>query len=155
MFIPVVIPAGELGTFGREATEGELPDVLGRISTRFTPSLSEMRGLLQQIESTAPLASRIPVGSMADGQFVAPTGSVDDDPDGRLRIEIIKKVAIDEPWLRAATDALLNLRAISADQLRDYLEMSPLLERDHLDLVLHGLPAANPGTSSATSATVE
>src|ERR1019366_7099444 len=117
MFIPVVIPAGELGTFGREATEGELPDVLGRISTRFTPSLSEMRGLLQQIKSTAPLASRIPVGSMADGQFVAPTGSVDDDPDGRLRIEIIKKVAIDEPWLRAATDALLNLRAISADQL--------------------------------------
>ena len=141
LFAPVAISAEELKRFGAQVTEGDLGEILKRISGRFTPSVALVRKYVETMGSVAPLASRISVGTMADGQFVARTGSVEDDPEGRLRLEVIRIAAIETPWLRAATDALLDVTRPSVEQLRDFVLASQLAEPERADLIMHGLRA--------------
>lgn len=122
-------------------TEGSVELALERLAHTFTPSVVMLRGLLDRSQSDAPLGARIPVRTIADGHVAAVSGSIEDDPEGRLSLLLARWVVFSEPLLGAAFEAIQERYSLTAEHLVGSITSSPLADPKRTRLLGEGFEA--------------
>jgi len=139
--VEVSIPEGELESFLVKMTSGGLEVALDRIAAHFIPSADHARELLRKTSEIAPLSSMIPVAQATTTRFNAQVGAPDDDPEGRLLMQVAKNIEFSSPFLDMSLDRVRNRYAPKPDGIVAALYRSPLFDGERRDLIQEGVAA--------------
>ena len=121
--------------------EGTATETLFRIAVRFNPKTSEVRSLMEENAKEFPFMAMIGVTRIADGHIVAKAGSVQDDPDGRLLMELAKDIEFNAPFLNASLRKVIEMHSLSAESILDHLYESPVFDHSRRELLKAGIEA--------------
>ena len=87
------------------------------------------------------IRSRISTQIVNEGQVVARVGSIDDDPDGHVLLEMGRDVGIWSKLLPLAMDRVVAHYELDSEKLTSMLYRSPLLDEGRRPFLEHGLRA--------------
>lgn len=124
-----------------EFTKKDLTSALRAIPDNFIPRIDHITSSLEQQRKEHPLQALISVNTIAEDQIVAKTGSFDDDPHGRVRLELSQRISISTLFLSTVLEKIKAHYSPTAAQLTDYLYRSPLFDEDRRTLIFEGLEA--------------
>jgi len=82
--------------------DDDLRSSLLRIAAYFVHSVDDARAFLERARRETPLLSLIPIVRMEDGRPSATAGSVEDDREGRLHMQLAETILFYQPFLGAA-----------------------------------------------------
>jgi len=139
--VEVPIPDGELESFLVKMTSGGLEATLDRIAAHFIPSADQARELLRITSEVAPLSSMIPVAQATTTRFNAQVGAPDDDPEGRLLMQVAGNIEFSSPFLDMSLERARSRYAPKPDDIVAALYRSPLFEGERRDLIREGVAA--------------
>lgn len=131
----------QLDEFVTEMTEGGIEVAMRRIAIHFIPSTPAARKLLEEMTKKYPVSSSFPSIYIADNQFIAGAGSVDDDPDGQLYLQIAQSLDIGYLFLGKSIDKLRERYAPKAEELADFFCRPDMFDPEHNGLVQDGVAA--------------
>ncbi len=100
-----------------------------------------MRVLLQQVAEKAPFTARIGVKRVVDGRLAAQAGSIEEDPDGRLIMQLAEWVKVCNPLLNRSIGHLRDTAGITADLILATVDESPAFAAEQRPLVQAGVPS--------------
>jgi hypothetical protein len=125
---------------------GDLRTSLGRIASYFIPKANDLRELLERLRTDAPFQSIIPITIIErDGFPTAKIGSMDEDADGRLHMQIGRTITFYQPFLELALTKLREQYNPKVDDILDFLCESPLFAESRTALLKDGLTAYEQG----------
>lgn len=139
--VPITISKEELDKFLEAITASGLRESLIRIAVQFIPKAADARAHLEWLQQTDPLTAMIGIRKVDAGQIVAGTGSIQDDPDGRLLVQIAENIDIAYAFLGSALDRLCERYSPTSDDLLAFLYESPVFDADRRGLIKKGLDA--------------
>jgi hypothetical protein len=131
----------ELDNFLTRMTEGGIRKALERIAVHFVESASATRKFLEEMNEKYPFSSMIPSASIRDDQFTAIVGSVEEDPDGQLYAQMAQSIDIRNQFLAMSFDRLRERYAPKADDITDFVCLSPSIESNRRGLIQDGIAA--------------
>jgi hypothetical protein len=132
----------ELEGFVKEMLANDLDGALLRIAVHFTPDVDETRKNLREMQDIAPLMSLFSVTKISsDGLPSAKIGSLEEDPDGRLQMEIGNRISTYIPFLAKVIDSLREKYKPTPDQIIDWLSQSPVFHESRREFLAEGLRA--------------
>ncbi|QQR81004.1 MAG: DUF4209 domain-containing protein [Deltaproteobacteria bacterium] len=137
----VQIPKEELDRFFKDLTSGNLNTALHKIAINFTPQIDKIQKSLEELRKDHPLQALIGVTTIGDANFIARAGSVEDDPEGRLRLELSQRISVSTLFLSTVLEKLKEHYSPNAAQLTDHLYQAPLFDPERRDLILDGIEA--------------
>lgn len=140
------ISQAELEGFVNEILANDLDAALLRIAVNFTPDAEDTRKHLREIQDIAPLMSLFSVAKISsDGLPSAKIGSLEEDPDGRLHMEIGNRISTYVPFLIKVIDSLRKKYKPSPEQIIDWLAQSPVFHESRREFLVEGLKAYESG----------
>lgn len=140
------ISQAELEGFVKEMLAEDLNGALHRIAVNFTPDADETRKHLREIQDIAPLMSLFSVVKVSsDGLPSAKIGSLEEDPDGRLHMEIANRISTYIPFLIRVIDSLREKYKPSPEEIIDWLAQSPVFHESRREFLNEGLKAYEGG----------
>jgi hypothetical protein len=120
----------------------DLKTSLLRIAQYFIPNVDQARTLLEKLRTDAPLLSIIPIGIVEkDGHTSARIGSLEEDPEGRLYMQLGQMMGFYQPFLVFTLKKLRERYKPSVDDIFNFLGESPLFANSDLTLLREGLIA--------------
>lgn len=131
----------QLQEFITNITQGPPHDALCRIAAGFIPKTGEIKALLQELLTTAPLMARIGVTRVVGDHFAAHAGSIEDDPEGRLIMQLAEHISIQNGFLHQAIDHLCKTTTVSAETILAVLDESPVYAAERRTLLAEGIQA--------------
>jgi hypothetical protein len=136
----------ELEGFVKEMLANDLDGALLRIAVHFTPDVEGTRKNLREIQDIAPLMSLFSVTKISsDGLPSAKIGSLEEDPDGRLHMEIGNRISTYVPFLVKVIDRMREKYKPSPEQIIDWLAQSPVFHESRREFLAEGLRAYETG----------
>jgi Domain of unknown function (DUF4209) len=140
------ISQAELEGFVNEMLADHLDGALARVAVNFTPNVDATRKNLREISDIAPLMSLFSVVKLSsDGRPAAKIGSLEEDPDGRLHMEIGNSIGTYVPFLIKVIDAVREKYAPTPEQIIQWLSKSPVFQESRREFVAQGLQAYETG----------
>lgn len=139
--VPVEVSPEAWEAYIERLITGPLDDALARLAWRFVPDTDGARDALRWMQTDTPLLAILPVSLIADGNVVATAGSVEEDPDGRLRWQITETLGMETPFLGAVIDRLRERHALTVGHVVDFLAQSPAFDEPRIRIVSEGLAA--------------
>lgn len=140
------VSQAELEGFVNEMLADHLDGALVRVAVNFTPKVDETRKNLREISDIAPLMSLFSVVKLSsDGRPAAQIGSLEEDPDGRLHMEIGNSISTYVPFLIQVIDAVREKYAPTPEQIVQWLSKSPVFHESRREFVAQGLQAYETG----------
>jgi hypothetical protein len=88
--VPITFTEEQLQQLVNNLTSGTPREALLRIAREFIPKTGQIKNLLQEMLTTAPLVARIGVTRVVGDRFAAQVGSIEEDPEGRLIMELAR-----------------------------------------------------------------
>jgi len=137
----VPIPADKLEEYLSALTSGGLAEAIGKIASRFTPRIKEVRKSLQDAENNFPFSSMLGTHIVRDTGIVAQAGSISADPESRLLMQLTEFMDLATPFLAWTIDRTRELYSPSSDDIVDALYHSPAFDPDRRDLIRNGIEA--------------
>jgi hypothetical protein len=131
----------ELNNFLTRITDGGIRKALERIAVHFVESASATRKFLEEMNEKFPFSSMIPSVIMSDDQFTAMVGSLEKDPDGQLHAQMAQSIAVRDQFLAMSFDRLRERYAPKADDITDFVCLSPAIEPNRRGLIQDGVVA--------------
>ncbi|MBI3404965.1 MAG: DUF4209 domain-containing protein [Acidobacteria bacterium] len=122
-------------------TGGDLRAALVRIATRFIPDVKDARQFLKRTAEEFPLQALMGVVKVDEGKIVAQAGSVQDDEEGRLHMQLAQNIQISQFFLVHTLEKLRDRHVPTVNQLLDFLYESPIFEESDRRLLEEGLSA--------------
>lgn len=129
----------ELDQYFTEMTDGGFERALTRIAGRFVPRIKDAKDQLQKIQREAPLVALIPRTLISDGQVVGRVGSIEEDPEGRLVLQISERIGFGSIFLQGSFDALKEKYQYKFEDIERFVLSSPLFLNDRKSLVRDGI----------------
>lgn len=139
--VPIEISQTEADQYLETLTAGTADECLTRIAFAFVPRAQPIRDLLRRMTDQTPLLARIAVRKSEEGLTVAAAGSVIDDPDGRLLLELARYIEGTTPMLSLALERAITRHALGLEAISAHLYLSPVFRTDRRDLIEAGLGA--------------
>jgi hypothetical protein len=139
--VEVPILEGELESYLVKMTSGGLEAALDRISAHFIPSADQARELLRITSEIAPLSSMIPVAQATTTRIKAQVGAPDDDPEGRLLMQVAENIALSSLFLDMSLERARSRYAPKPDDIVAALYRSPLFDGERRELIREGVAA--------------
>ncbi|NQU26046.1 MAG: DUF4209 domain-containing protein [Candidatus Nealsonbacteria bacterium] len=137
----VEIPADEIERVLDDLTAGDLESTLSRISINFCPRINELQEQLDDLKKNAKLLSMVSQSTLDNQQVTARVGSVDDDPEGRLMLQMGQNLQFMAGILAHAIDRMRSKYDFSAESMRLFLSQSILFDEARMPLFEHGINA--------------
>lgn len=139
--VPIEITQAEAVEYIEMLTAATADECLARIAFAFLPKAQPVRDLMKRMASETPLLARIAVQKAEEGFTVASAGSVEDDPDGRLLLQLAQYVEATTPMLSLALERAITRHTLGLAVLSTHLYLSPVYRTDRRDLLEAGLGA--------------
>ena len=135
----------EIDNYLEIITKGDLREALIRITANFIPDSSDARDTLRALKTEFPLQALIGVQKIADGQIVGKAGSVDEDEEGRLHMQIDQNIAVSNMFLVLAFQSLMDRLSPTPEQIIECLFESPVFEESSRQILKEGLAGYGEG----------
>lgn len=138
----VSIPTEKIEKYLEALTQGSLEEVLTRIAVHFVPDSEQTAEQVRDLAARAPLTFLISHSILdGSGRPVARVGSVEEDFDGRVVLQLSQNMQIDAVFLRDVIKRMREKFAPTLDMLLDHLYLSPVFQPEYKSLVAQGLDA--------------
>jgi cation transport regulator ChaC len=141
MRVPIELSEEEIERVVTELAQGTPEDALLRIARELIPKTGKIKALLQEIAKTAPLMARIGVTRIVGDHFAAHAGSIEEDPEGRLIMELANHIEMYNFVLGRTLDSLRNNSVVTADTIMGVLEESPVYTPERRGVLKEGVQA--------------
>ena len=136
----VRIPSEEIEDYLSAVTQGTLSQVLVRIANEFVPDFDNASDQVRESARSAPLQALIRHSiSDHEGRPVAEVGSVEDDFDGRVVLQLSRNMTFATSFLRMTIEKVCERLCPSAEEIVDILFQSPIFPADRKGIILGGL----------------
>jgi hypothetical protein len=132
------IPQKELEGFIDQITSPDLPTALRQIAIQFIPDVNDAKNFLQKIRNDAPFQALIGTVKFDDGHIVATAGSIDDDPEGRLHLQLAQNIQISQIFLVTALSKVKDKYAPNVEEILSFLYSSPVFLDSQRELLTEG-----------------
>jgi hypothetical protein len=139
--VPLELTLEEVEQFCSELALGSADDSLKRIALAFIPSSERARSTIEQIKKDSVLYSLIPIQIYSNGQPVGKVGSVDDDLEGRLLIQIRQAMDFQSVFLEGSIDKLREKSDFNLESVVEFIFKSPIFTANAQTLVREGISA--------------
>ena len=137
----VEISEAEVEKFVQAIIADSLELAYKRIAVRFLTKATAARNFLKEMMHQAPLISMIGVHKIADGHIAAQAGSVENDPDGRLIMQLAQMIEMESSFLSTALDRTHELYKPTAKEVADIIRQSPVFTCEAEGLLTEGIEA--------------
>lgn len=136
----VNLPSEEVEDFLNAVAQGTLEQVLVRIANEFVPDFNDASDQVRESARNAPLQALIRHSiSDHEGRPVAEIGSVEDDFDGRVVLQLSRNMVFATPFLRMAIEKVRETLCPTAEEIVEILYQSPVFPADRKGIILEGL----------------
>ena len=139
--VPVELTEAELDEFIKPLIEGPPRDALLRITKSLMPKAGNVAELLKELKTKAPLMARIGVSRIVGDHFAAEAGSIEDDPEGRLIMQLAQHIDFYYFALSRSLDQLWAKNGLEADTIMAVLDESPVFTPERRPLLEEGVKA--------------
>jgi hypothetical protein len=139
--VPVELTEKQLDEFIKPLIEGSTPDALLRITASLMPKAGKVRELLEELKTKAPLMAPIGVTRIVGDHFAASAGSIEEDPEGRLIMQLAQHIDFYNFALNRALDHLWAKNGLDADTIMASLDESPVFTPERRPLLEEGVKA--------------
>lgn len=129
----------EIERFIERLTEGSLDQVLRQITAQFMPRLQEVRDLMRKMREVAPISSLMPVVHVQDARLVASAGSVEQDPEGRLIMQLAHNLGITAQFLTITLERARERHSLDAEKIASFLLQSPVYDPSRHSTIVEAL----------------
>ena len=134
------VPKEKMEKYIAALTEGELDDVLMRITAHYIPKKSEVEKQLKELASRAPIAFLFPVELQDNmGRPLAKVGSLEEDLAGHTVKQMSQNMAIESIFLRQALESLVKKYPTFESLCVDYLFRSHIFEEGRKSIIGWGV----------------
>jgi hypothetical protein len=145
--VPLEFTQEEVERLVNNLTQGSARDALLRMARELIPRTGKIKVFLQELLTTAPLMSRIGVVRVVGDHFAAQAGSIEEDPEGRLIMELARQIEVYNLFLGRTIEHLRTATELTAEMIVAILEESPIFTTDRRPLLLEGIQAYLDGDS--------
>jgi hypothetical protein len=135
------ITAEQVQEFVAQLAQGTPHDALLRIAAHFIPKTGPIKALLQELLTTAPLMASIGITRIVGDHFAAQAGSIKDDPEGRLIMQLAEHIEIQNFFLNRSIDHLRTTTQVTTDTIMAVLDESPVFTPERRPLLQEGIKA--------------
>ena len=138
----VKIPKDDFDKYIERLTDGELDTVLRNIAVRYIPKKDEVIKLLQRLSEEAPLSYMFTHKIIdVEGRPIATVGSLEDDIDGHIILQILQNMEISSLFLRETLNVLIDKFSLTAFKIVNYLYKSPIFDERRKEFFIKGIEA--------------
>ncbi len=138
----IEIPKDKLEKYINWLTDGDLQTVLLKIALNYIPKKSKVMEQLQNMFKDAPVSFLSTRKIMdAEGHPVAAVGSLEEDIDGNIIVQISQNMQIESFLLRDTFEALIDKFKLTTEEIVDYLYMSPIFDEKRREFLSRGIEA--------------
>ncbi len=136
------IPKDKLEEYINWLTDGDLETVLLKITANYITKKGEVIKQLQQLSKIAPI-SFLSTRKIIDteGRPVATVGSLKEDTDGNIVLQISQNMQIGAFFLREVFKALVNKFELTTEEIVNYFYESPIFDERRKDFFIKGIEA--------------
>jgi hypothetical protein len=146
--IAITIEPEKLEAFLDAMTQGPPHDALLRIAAQFIPNVKNIQTRLQELLTAAPLMARIGITRIVGDHFAARAGSIEEDAEGRLIMQLADDIGIQNGFLCAAIDQLRARSAITVETVLAVIDESPVYITERRPLIQEGIQAYLDGDNT-------
>jgi hypothetical protein len=139
--IPVEFNKDQVDRLLDQFTQGSPREALLRIARHLVPSVDGIKTLLQRQMNASPFMAMVNITQMVDGRSAARVGSIEEDPAGRVIMELARQIDFYNFLLNEAMVRLRSSTQLTAQTIVDLLEESPLFSVERRPLLLEGVQA--------------
>lgn len=134
------IPLDELEVYIEQILDGNLDEALARVAIHYIPQRNEIEKQLYDLSRIAPIGFLINKHITDEqGRFVATVGSLEEDLDGNVVIQISQNLNISAIFLNAVLDQAIKKFSLDSDKLVNYLFNSPVFDTLQRDFLIKGI----------------
>lgn len=138
----IEIPKDELEKYINWLTDSDLKTVLLKIAVNYIPKKGEVIKQLQDLSKSAPISFLFTRKIMdAEGRPVATVGSLEDDIEGHIVLQISQNMQISSIFLRETLNALIGKFKLTTEEIVDYFYESPIFDERRKEFVIKGIEA--------------
>ena len=138
----IQIPVAEVEQFLNQLLDGNLEQVFGRVAAYFTPDSKKVEEQVKKLAEVAPLMSILSANIMGnDGRDIATVGSVENDLEGRVVLQMAQNLQIESIFLQRAIEELAKRFGLGSQELIGELYKSPVFEESRRVIIKKGLDA--------------
>lgn len=136
------IPKEKMDGFVDLMIKGNKSDILNNILSRFIPKKDEVRERMFEMAKTTPFNYIIPITLQdSKGRVIATIGSLEDDIDGRLIMELSEDLTFEAIFLRHVFYRIVEKQLLDSNDILEYIQKSPVFEESRLGIIKRGLDA--------------
>jgi hypothetical protein len=146
--VEIKIEPEKIQAFLEAMTEGAPHDALLRIAAQFIPNVENIQARLQELLTIAPLMARIGVTRIVGDHFAARAGSIEDDPEGRLIMQLADDIGIQNQFLSAAMERLREKTTLTTETILGVIDESPVYTGERRPLIQEGVQAYLDGDNT-------
>jgi len=140
--IPIEIPKNELKKYINWLTDGDLKTVLQKIAVNYIPKKNEVIKQLQNLSKKTPISFLFTHKIMdAEGHPVATVGSLEEDIDGYIVLQISQNMQISSIFLRETLNTLIDKFKLTTEKIIDYLYKSSIFDERRKEFLIKGIEA--------------
>lgn len=133
----VEIPKDELEKYIKWLTDGDLDTVLTKIAVNYIPKKDEVIKQIRDLSKKAPISFLFTRKIMdAEGHPIATVGSLEDDIEGHIVLQISQNMQISSFFLRETLKVLIDKFNLTASKIVNYLYKSPIFEKKEESFLL-------------------
>lgn len=122
-------------------TEGSVPEALLRVTAQFIPKSGNIKAMLQETLTSAPLMARIGITKIVGDHFAAEAGSIENDPEGRLIMGIADHLQLQNGFLQASLTRLREKVDLTPESILEVLDLSPVFDQERRAFLEEGIKA--------------
>ena len=140
--VPVKISKQEMDKFVERITSDDFDTSMQRIAYSYIPKQGDVRQQIQDLSEKNPIMFDMPVVIQDNqGRPSAYVGSIMDDMDGRIVLQISQNMHFDAISLRLVLQRLQEKYRLTGKEVVDYVHKSPVFEEDKKAIIEFGLNA--------------
>jgi len=136
----IEIPKDKLEKYTKWLTDGDLDTVLTKIAVNYIPKKDEVTKQIQDLSKKAPISFLFTHKIMdAEGRPIATVGSLEDDIEGHIVLQISQNMQISSFFLRETLNALIDKFNLTVKEIVNYLYKSPIFDKRRKELLIRGI----------------
>ncbi|WP_042719991.1 DUF4209 domain-containing protein [Flavobacterium sp. B17] len=136
------IPKEEIDKIINKITSGDIQEILQRITLLYIPIKEQVKDQIFNLYKKAPLPYIM--GSQFQdekGRVVATIGSLEDDLEGHIIIQVSQNLSFSSFFLRSVFQESIHKKGLCKEQILKFIENSPIINNDRLEIINRGLDA--------------
>jgi len=140
--VPVKIPKEEMDKYVESIISDDFDGSMKRIAGSYIPKQCDVKDQIHDLSEKNPIMFDMPVVIQDDqGRPSAEVGSIMDDMDGRVVLQISQNMKFEAIFLRFVLQRLKEKYGVTGKKVVDYACKSPVFEEDRKVIIESGLNA--------------